>query len=139
MDEMSGWGIAFTLFLGLLTITWLILLIRTLVELIVRPIAALVRLGALVGLYFGCAALAILVTMFDMGHMDTWWFDGAWMLYGMMVIGFVLGIVCWRLRERMDRRRAYKDVSSLVRADAVEVHKVIAREESKRQRREQAG
>lgn len=136
---MSGWGIAFTLFLGLLTITWLILLIRTLVELIVRPIAALVRLGALVGFYLGFGLFAMLVVMFDQGTIDTWTFDGAWMLYGVIVIGFVLGTLCWRLRERMDRRRAYKDVSSLVRADAVEVHKAIAREESKRQRREQAG
>lgn len=136
---MTGWGIAFVLFLGLLTIVWLGLLFRTLVELIVRPIAALVRLGALVGFYLGFGLFAMLVVMFDQGTIDTWMFDGAWMLYGVIVIGFVLGTLCWRLRERMDRRRAYKDVSSLVRADAVEVHKVIAREENKRQRREQAG
>ncbi|HLS92120.1 MAG TPA: hypothetical protein VK015_01235, partial [Microbacterium sp.] len=60
MDEMSGWGIAFTLFVGLLTITWLILLIRTLTELIVRPIAALVRLGALAGFYLGFGLFAAL-------------------------------------------------------------------------------
>ena len=136
MDEMSGWGIVLTLFLGLLTITWLILLIRTLTELIVRPIAALVRLGALVGFYLGFGLFAMLVLMFDQGTIDTWWFDGAWMLYGVIVIGFVLGVLCWRLRERMDRRRAYKDVSSLVRADAIAVHKAIAEEESKRLGRE---
>jgi hypothetical protein len=37
----------------------------------------------------------------------------------------------------MDRRRAYKDVSSLVRADAIAVHKAIAQEESTRLGREQ--
>ena len=132
MDEMSGWGIAFTLFVGLLTITWLILLIRTLTELIVRPIAALVRLGALAGFYLGFGLFAALVIMFDQGTIDTWWFDGAWMLYGVIVIGFGLGALCWRLRERMDRRRRYKDVSSLIRDDAIAVHRTIAEGERKR-------
>lgn len=138
MGEMSGWGIAFLLFVSLLTIMWLFMLIGTLTELIVRPIAALVRLGAIVGFYLGFGLFSMLVILFDQGAIDTWWFDGAWMLYGVIVFGFVLGALCWRLRERMDRRRRYKDVSSLIRDDAIAVHRTIAEEDRKRLGRGQA-